>query len=233
MLTISVGKWRYPVLPRSEFPEAMPRYPNVWFYVGRDRAITYEDAVSTVLTILERCGLYGVTWRAPLEGADGEAARDHLQPYDGFSTPAFFHEHSLHLRYYLKPLRGKLWNVEGDGFHPCWAIAASVHFEPGGRVHYLPLEEYPELETCPFCGKVDEEVTAAEIYEKVRDPLGLELLLEGKIRGRRIKDAFQREARGIQDLSQTELGLHIRKIETKPTELNEMNTPKLGFVLID
>ena len=154
MLTITIGGWEYPMIPKVEFPPNMPRYPNVWFYVSQHLAAVYDDAVSNVLGILEKCGLYGVTWRAPSEGADGEVARDHLQPHDGFSTPLLFHEHSLHLRYYLKALRDESPKVRGDRTYLCWAIATSVHFEPAGRAHYLSLEEYPELQTCPFCGRI-------------------------------------------------------------------------------
>ncbi|MGY4706290.1 hypothetical protein ACVNPS_00845 [Candidatus Bipolaricaulota sp. J31] len=228
ILMISAGKRRYPVLPKAAFPEAMPRYPNLWFYVERGRASSYEDAVSTVLALLERCGLYEITWRPPLEGADGEMVRDHLQPHDGFSSPALFHEHALHLRYYLEPLREKLWEVRDDKPSLCWAIAASVHFEPSGRVHYLPLDEYPELMACPFCGPVDEGIPPNEIYERVRDPLGLELLLEGRIRGMRVKDAFRREAHGIRDLDGAELG----GMEIEIAESAEAATPRLGFVVI-
>ncbi len=233
MLTITIGGgWEYPMLPKAEFPPDMPRYPNVWFYVSQDLAAAYDDAVSNVLGLLEKCDLYGVTWRAPSEGADGEVSRDHLQPHDGFSTPLLFHEHSLHLRYYLKALRDKPSRVKGDRTYLCWAIATSVHFEPAGRAHYLSLEEYPELQTCPFCGRIGKGIVIAEIYEKIRDPLGLELLLEGKVRSGRVRDAFNRAAQGIGDLSQGEGREHIKRIDIGPGNFDEVNTARLGCVLI-
>ena len=233
MPEMSIKGWKYPMIPRIDFPQEMPRYPNLWFYVSKDFAATYDDAVHLVLGIFDKCNMYLVTWRPPLEGADGEAARDHWQPYGGFSNPNLFHEHSLHLRYYLKALKDRLMEVKGDRTYSCWAIATSVHFEPGGSVHYLSLEEYPELQACPFCGRIDKNVAISDIYEKIRDPLGLELLLEGKIKGKRIKDAFNRISQGIRDISKTEDGKHITKIDFRPGYFsNGINTPKLGCNLI-
>jgi len=231
MLAVTMGDWKYPILLREKFPPEMPRYPNLWFYVSQDLAAAYDDAVSNVLGILEKCGLYGITWRAPLEGADGEAARDHLAPYDGFSTPLLFHEHSLHLRYYLNALRDKSLKVRGDRTYLCWAIAASVHFEPGGRAHYLSLEEYPELQTCPFCGRIDESVAIAEIYEKIRDPLGLELILEGRLRGGKARDAFGRTVQGLKDVGVEGGRLRIRTTDVSG-DFPKINTARLGFVLV-
>jgi len=231
MLTMSIKGWEYPMISRASFPQEMPRYPNVWFYITKDFIPSYEEAVNYVLSLFDKCDMYRVTWRPPLEGADGEAARDHLQPYDGFSNPALFHEHSLHLRYYLKALRNKLLKVKGDRTYLCWAVATSVHFEPGGSVHYLSMEEYPELQACPFCGRIDKSVPISDIYEKIRDPLGLELLLEGKIRGKRIKDAFKRFSPGLINASKAKDGVYIKRIDIEPSDFDEVNTPKIGCVL--
>ncbi|MDO9575269.1 MAG: hypothetical protein Q7J55_01930 [bacterium] len=233
MLTISIKGWEYPMISRGGFPQGMPRYPNVWFYISKDFVASYDDAASYVLSLFDKCDMYRVTWRLPLEGADGEAARDHLQPYDGFSNPALFHEHSLHLRYYFKALRNKLLKVKGDRTYLCWAVATSVHFEPSGSVHYLSMKEYPELQACPFCGKsINKSVAICDIYEKIRDPLGLELLLEGKIRGKRIKDAFNRVSPGLINASKAKDGEYIKRIDIGPSDFDEVNTPKLGCVLI-
>ena len=62
----------------------------------------------------------------------------------------------------------------------------------------------------------------------MRDPLGLELLLEGKIRGRKVKDAFNRVVRGIGDLSQAEGREHIERIDVGPGNFDEVNTGRLG-----
>lgn len=197
---------------------------------------SYDDAVNYVLSLFDKCDMYRVTWRPPLEDADGEAARDHWQPYDGFPKPTLFHEHSLHLRYYLKALRDKLLEVKDNNSstYLCWAVATSVHFEPGGSVHYLSMEEYPELQACPLCGNsINKGVAICDIYEKIRDPLGLELLLEGKIRGKRIKDAFNRISQGIKDISMTEDEKYIRRVDTGAGYFSKgINTPRLGCVLI-
>ena len=202
MLTIPLEGREYPLIPRVDFPQEMPRYPNVWFYVSKDLVASYDDAVNVVLGLFDKCNMYRATWRSPLDGADGEVARDH--------------EHSLHLRYYLKALGDRLLEVKGDRTYPCWAIATSVHFEPGGSVYYLSMEEYPELQACPFCGRIDKNVAIGDIYEKIRDPLGLEFLLEGKIRGKRIRDAFNRMSQGIRDISGTEDRKYVEKIDVGP-----------------
>ncbi|MBL7074081.1 hypothetical protein ISS37_02420 [candidate division KSB1 bacterium] len=233
MLTIPLEGREYPLIPRVDFPQEMPRYPNVWFYVSKDFAASYDNAVNVVLGLFDKCNMYRVTWRSPLDGADGEVARDHWQPYGGFSNPALFHEHSLHLRYYLKALGDRLFEVKGDRTYSCWAIATSVHFEPGGSVHYLSMEEYPELQTCPFCGRIDKNVAIGDSYEKIRDPLGLEFLLEGKIRGKKIRDAFNRVSQGIRDIGGTEDRKYVERIDVGPGYFSGgINTPRLGCVLI-
>lgn len=230
--TISLGKWSFPLIQQADFPDDMPRYPNAWFYVSQDYAAEYDDAVNVVLGLLEDCGLYEVTWRAPLEGADAETAMDHLQPYAGFDDPGLFHEHSLHLRYYLQALKNRSFEVQGDCIYSCWAIATSVHFEPGGRVHYLSVDDYPDLRTCPLCGSGDEPVARCEIYEKIYDPLGLELLLQGTIRGRKVRDAFGRNGQGLPHLNGAQARECIKRIASKSGDFGAMTVAKLGFVLI-
>ena len=66
----------------------------------------------------------------------------------------------------------------------------------------------------------------------MRDPLGLELLLEGKIRGGGIRDAFNRVVQGIGDLSQAEGSERIKRIDIGPGNFDEVNTARLGCVLI-
>ena len=56
--------------------------------------------------------------------------------------------------------------------------------------------------------------------------------MEGKIRGERIEDAFNQGVRGIRDLSQAEGSEHIKRIDIGPGNFDEVDTPRLGCVLI-
>jgi len=231
---ISVEEWKYPLIHKADFPEDVPRYPNLWFYVSEDRAATYGEAVRIVEKILRKYGLEEMTRNPQLEGCDRQVSREHLQPYNGFSNPTLNHEHSLHLRCYYKTLRDKLLKLEGDKTYLCWAMATSVHLEPAGKVHYLSFaKEHPDIQNCPICGGEGEFVAVSKIYERIRDPLGLELLLEGKVKGKRIRDVNNWIVKGIRDIGDSDsVNNKIRKIESQPTHIPEINTKKLGWVLI-
>ncbi len=232
-MEVTVGNWRYPLIPRNVFPKEMPRYPNVWFFITQRFAPTYKDALKILFQLFDLCLLYRVNWRAPFEGADGEAARDHWQPYANFPNPILAHEHSMHLRYFSTPLRNTLFTVVGDDSYACWAVALSVHFEPGGYVHYLSMATHSELENCPYCGRPDKNIAFDDIYERLRDPLGRELLIEGKIKGQRIKDAFGRESYGLADITNNSDAVFIKRIDTINGYFSKgMNTPQISYVFI-
>ena len=84
---------------------------------------------------------------------------------------------------------------------------------------------------CPFCGRIDESVAIAEIYEKIRDPLGLELILEGRLRGEKVRDAFGRTVQGLKDVGVEGGRLRIR-ITDVSGDFPKINTVRLGFVLV-
>ena len=132
----------------------------------------------------------------------------------------------------LPALKNRSFEVQGDCIYSCWAIAASVHFEPGGRVHYLSVDDCPDLRTCPLCGSGDEPVSRSEIYEKVYDPLGLELLLQGTIKSRKVRDAFGRNGMGLPYLDDAQARECINRIASQSGDFNAITVAKLGFVLI-
>jgi len=60
----------------------------------------------------------------------------------------------------------------------------SVHYEVG---HANP--NHADVEVCPICGRAgDYAAVKGSLVEQVHDPLGLELLFTGKIRGETVKD---------------------------------------------
>ncbi len=232
-MEITVEDRHYPLVPRELLPAEMPRYPNVWFYMAQNLAPAFDDALDILFDLFERCLMYRVSWRAPFEGADGEAARDHWQPYALFNNPLLAHEHSMHLRYFFTPLKEQVFTVVTEKAYRCWAIASSVHFEPGGYVHYLSMETYPELETCPYCGRADKNVDFDDVYEKLRDPLGRELFIEGTINGQRIRDAFGRESIGLRDLAPKADTNFIKHIDTANGYFAPgVNSPQISCVFI-
>jgi len=91
---------------KSAFPAAMPRYPNVWFYVDARLAPSYESAIKLVtekLSATLRAPQYYPPFDNP-EGCDHEVRIEHLQSW---IDPAHFkltHAHAFHMRYYYTPL---------------------------------------------------------------------------------------------------------------------------------
>lgn len=184
-LVISASAPAQPRLPpKSAFPAAMPRYPNLWFYVERSRARDYHAAVGMVTGELRRkMGL--VENRGPMsnpEGCDFEAGIEHLQPWQG-SDPALQHAHAFHIRYYYKSLAAKkLEETEVDGVR-YYRLAASAHYEVE---HFNP--NHADVESCPICGRTGAYASEhGNLVERVHDPLGLELVTTGKIRGEPVR----------------------------------------------
>ncbi len=93
-----------------------------------------------------------------------------------------------------------------------WRAAASVHYEVE---HANPL--HADAEICPICGRTgvyaDRE---GNLVERVHDPLGLELLLWGTIRGEPILNRSL--AKDAKDL-----------VVIHPTR-EDMNTEAIAFV---
>ena len=97
------------------------------------------------------------------------------------------------MRYYYSALaKQQATQVElstASGKQAFYRFAASVHYEVE---HSNP--NHADVESCPICGRTGEyERLKGNLVEMVHDPLGLELLLKGTIRGEvvRFEDAGQ------------------------------------------
>jgi hypothetical protein len=187
--------------PKSVFPAAAPRYPNLWFYIDTRQAPTYEAAVKRVTEHLRqtmrlreyRQGLSNA------EGCDFEARIEHLQPWEDPAHRALQHSHAFHIRYYYTSLQQKNLHRVGD----YWRFAASVHYEVE---HTNP--NHADVEACPICGRTGEYAgLTGNLVEMVHDPLGLELVLTGKIRGQAVRheDFDERPVAGIGALGQSQI----------------------------
>jgi len=196
------GSLDYFQLPsKAIFDRAMPRYPNVWFYVDRALAPSHRDAVKLVTDAVRdsmRLREYFPPFDNP-EGCDFEARIEHLQPWEDRSARALQHSHAFHMRYYYTALAAHQLESVGldtDGRpRPFYRFAASVHYEVE---HSNP--NHADVETCPICGRTGAYAgRPGNLVELVHDPLGLELLLGGTIRGERVRfeDYGQREVGSI------------------------------------
>jgi len=193
--------------PRNIFPADMPRYPNLWFFV--DPALLprpeYAYAIRFLVRLTEtQLGLRDTFVREvenpqvvrllsrPGEGSDWQARIGPLQFYQDPRNPSLSHSHQLHARFYVSPLIANpdfsLAAAPEDGAR-LFAIPASVHYEVATEE---PL--HPYVDTCPLCGitgeyEVPVDRERQDYCLKIHDPLGLEFLLHGKIRGRPVLGA--------------------------------------------
>jgi hypothetical protein len=87
------------------------------------------------------------------------------------------------------------------------------------------------VEACPICGRTGEYAgRAGNLVELAHDPLGLELLLTGTIRGERVRfeDYGQREVGSIAGLADR---FKIRSV-VLPGMTGDRNTLRVGIVVI-
>ena len=217
--------------PKTLFDRAMPRYPNVWFYVDATLAASYESAIRLVTDRLrEAMGLresFG-PFDNP-EGCDFETTLEHLQPWQTKAATALQHSHAFHMRYYYSALaRQKAAEVQlstAAGARPFYRFAASVHYEVE---HTNP--NHADVESCPICGRTGayQDLTG-NLVEVVHDPLGLELLLKGTIRGEvvRFEDRGQLPVGSVAALSNFEVQPFVFQGLT-----GDRNTLRIGVVVI-
>ena len=218
--------------PKTAFDRAMPRYPNLWFYIDTTLAPSYRDAVKLVTDGLRdsmRLREYFPPFDNP-EGCDFEARIEHLQPWEDRAVRTLQHAHAFHMRYYYSALadgrleRVTLKTTEDAGTF--YRFAASVHYEVE---HSNP--NHADVEACPICGRTGEYASrAGNLVELVHDPLGLELLLTGTIRGERVRfeDYGQREVGSIAGLADR---FKIRSV-VLPGMTGDRNTLRVGIVVI-
>jgi hypothetical protein len=164
--------------PVSLFKPETPRYPNIWLYGAESEFTTYEAFIDS---IAKRFQIGGFTSREVVlnEGADLALSIEHLQPWTRVSQ--LRHSHAIHIRFFWKRL-------EGHGSHRVrfgpershhWRVAASVHYEVenGNPLH-------ADVEVCPVCGRTGAYAgKEGNLVERVHDPIGLELLIWGTVRG--------------------------------------------------
>lgn len=188
--------------PRDVFPAEMPRYPNVWFFVPTALALRgeYLNALRMLDRLLDerlelRDSFYADVRNPgllrlvgdPGEGSDYQARIGPLSRWEGGGAGVPAHCHQLHARFYVSPLvRAGLARVEltiAGGTRECFCIPSSVHFE-------VATEEptHPYVDACPVCGLTGEyafpiDREGQDYCLRVHDPLGVELLLHGTVRG--------------------------------------------------
>ena len=208
----------FPLPPRDLFPRAMPRYPNLWFFVERALAPSYEAAVRLVgaelrqdLELRENHGRMSNP-----EGSDFEATVEGLQPWRA-PDASLAHGHAFHIRYYFQPLKKNgAHQVEIRGVR-YYRIAASAHYEVE---HASPL--HPDVESCGVCGRTGwYSSERGNLVERVHDPLGLELATMGKIREERVPLPSGRPSSGICNVQET-------FVPTEP----QMNTQRIAIVVL-
>jgi hypothetical protein len=218
--------------PKSVFDPAMPRYPNVWFYIDAALAPSYEAAIKLVTENL-RVGMRLREYYGPFsnaEGCDFEVRLEHLQPWEVREHRALQHSHAFHMRYYYSGLaKHKLEQVKlrtPAGERAFYRFAASAHYEVE---HTNP--NHADVESCPICGRTGEYAELkGNLVELAHDPLGLELLLTGKIRGEVVR---------FDDWEQREVG-SIAALKAKftvqdfiyPAQSGDRNTLRIGVVVL-
>jgi hypothetical protein len=230
----TIDDFRLP--PKSVFSGAMPRYPNVWFYLDARLAPSHEAAVKVVtgrLRTAMRLPEYFPPFSNP-EGCDFEVRIEHLQPWIDSTHPSLQraqHAHSFHLRYYYSALAppdlGKLAIRWKGAARPFYRFAASVHYEVE---HANP--NHADVEGCPICGRTGEYASLkGNLVEQVHDPLGLELLLTGKIRGQPVHlEDWERRAFGSVE------ALNGRRRVSSfvfPGLTQDRNTLRVGIVVLE
>jgi hypothetical protein len=219
--------------PKTVFDKSMPRYPNVWFYVDTTLAKSYDAAVKLVTNNLRRAmrmrEYYGPFDNA--EGCDFEARLEHLQPWEVRAQRALQHSHAFHMRYYFSALaKAKLELVKlttTKGARAYYRFGASAHYEVE---HTNP--NHADVEICPICGRTGEYADLkGNLVELVHDPLGLELVLTGKIRGHvvRFEDYGQREVGSVNGLRDK----FVIQPFLFPAQAGDRNTLRIGVVVIN
>jgi len=218
--------------PKSTFDRSMPRYPNAWFYIETSLAPTYEAAVTLVTDGL-RDGMRLREYFGPFDNAEGcdfETRLEHLQPWEDRARRALQHSHAFHMRYYHSALaRQKAERIDltmGGVRRAFYRFAASVHYEVE---HTNP--NHADVEVCPICGRTGEyEQLRGNLVEMVHDPLGLELLLNGAIRGEVVKfeDYGQREVGSVAALSSR----FAIESYVYPGLTGDRNTLRIGVIII-
>jgi hypothetical protein len=212
--------------PKSVFSKAMPRYPNVWFYLDASLAGDHPAAVKLVTGELRRALHLRELHVADSEGCDFEIRLEHFQPWEDPAHRPLQHAHSFHLRYYYSDLvRQHLERVEVGG-RPFYRFAGSVHYEVE---HGNP--NHADVEICPICGRTGAYAgLKGNLVEQVHDPLGLEMLLHGTVRGQPVhfEDWEERQFGSVERLRSA----FTVQTSEYPGQQGDRNTYRLGIVVL-
>jgi hypothetical protein len=215
---------------KSVFPVAMPRYPNVWFYVSKALAPTHQAAVELVTSRLQQAMRFREFHLPDSEGCDFEGRLEHLQPWEDRSHQPLQHAHAFHLRYYFSSLRqsglSEVVLREAGREFGFYRMAVSAHYEVE---HSNP--NHADVEICPICGRTgDYAGLKGNLVELVHDPLGLELMTHGTIRGAtvRYEDWKQEPVGSVKDF---ESSWSVRKF-VFPGMTQDKNTHSIGLILL-
>ena len=160
--------------PMAPFRPETPRFPNLWLQAPASRFPQYAVFVRDLQSRLRQAG-FAAAEVTLNEGADAAFSLEHLQPWG--DIPGLAHAHSLHVRLFWKRLEKDRLHRAGD----LWRVAASVHYEVE---HASPL--HADVRSCPYCGRTGAYAAAGHLVERVHDPLGLELILTGAVRGEKL-----------------------------------------------
>lgn len=213
--------------PKSSFEP--PRYPNAWFYVSKELAPTYRAAAGFVRDALINYAGFedSLSPGTNPECADGQLRVHHVQPVTGLPDPARDHHHDLHIRFYFGHLPPRGQHETALAFdaavHPCWRLAASVHYEPEPE-----HPGHPYIDECPVCGVVPPYDMPGDRCERSHDPLGLELLLFGTVRDVPVARADGQPVGGLRAMAAD----YRVEIELVEPQAPDMNTLRLGVVVI-
>jgi tetratricopeptide (TPR) repeat protein len=160
--------------PMAPFRPETPRFPNLWLQAPANRFPQYAAFVRDLQSRLRQAGFTAGEVELN-EGADAAFSIEHLQPWG--DVPGLAHAHALHVRLFWKRLQMRGLHRADD----LWRVAASVHYEVE---HASPL--HADVRSCPHCGRTGTYAGAGHLVEMVHDPLGLELILTGAVRGEKL-----------------------------------------------
>ncbi len=232
-------------LPKKDIiSKEMPRYPNIWFYVNSNIVDGYSEVIYLVIfNLMKYCNIkndFSENYRlrhilfGGNEGSDFEGRCKNLQPYTDLKNPSYSHDHQIHVRYYYRNLAinksEKVNLVINNNNMLFYRLALSVHYEVTTE-----NKNHPFVESCPICGRtgiydieVDRKNLDKEICRKIHDPLGVEVLINSTVRGKKIYNPRSEQVKFIDRLKKAcDLDIHIS------TTINtEINTPKIGHIVI-
>jgi hypothetical protein len=206
---------------------------DAWFYVDSALAPSHDRAVKLITERL-RINLRLPEFFPPFdnpEGCDHEVRVEHLQPWIDPAQRALQHAHAFHMRYYYSALAeagAGTVDLHRAGvprkFH---RFAASVHYEVE---HANP--HHADVENCPICGRIGEYAEAkGHLVENVHDPLGLELLVRGTIRGQPVRlEDWERRPFGSVQTGPADLRVSVHELAGQS---EGRNTARMAIIVFE